>query len=125
MQCSGCENPCVQVTLKLCTNIEPRHGGRLDMSSLLWTSGTAGRPWEYTGPASLLKSALQKNVRRGRAEEAVRYLVAETLIIRLSLLLGVLLTDFDLQESLAFRQCQPLGLTSAAVRVAEHLQVHD
>ena len=62
----------MQVTLKLCTNIEPRHGGRLDMSSLLWTSGTAGRPWEYTGPASLLKSALQKNVRRGRAEEAVR-----------------------------------------------------
>jgi len=62
----------LQVTLRLCTNIEPRHGGRLDMSSLLWTSGTAGRPWEYTGPASLLKSALQKNIRRGRAEEAVR-----------------------------------------------------
>ena len=69
----------MQVTLKLCTNIEPRHGGRLDMSSLLWTSGTAGRPWEYTGPASLLKSALQKNVRRGRAEEAVRYIFAEAL----------------------------------------------
>ena len=69
----------MQVTLKLCTNIEPRHGGRLDMSSLLWTSGTAGRPWEYTGPASLLKSALQKNVRRGRAEEAVRYIFAKTL----------------------------------------------
>ena len=69
----------VQVTLKLCTNIEPRHGGRLDMSSLLWTSGTAGRPWEYTGPASLLKSALQKNVRRGRAEEAVRYALTQTL----------------------------------------------
>ncbi|CAK0782015.1 hypothetical protein CVIRNUC_005529 [Coccomyxa viridis] len=61
-----------KVTLKLCTNIEPRHGGRLDMGSLLWAPGTAGRPWEYTGPASLLKSALQKNVRRGRAEEAVR-----------------------------------------------------
>ena len=69
----------MQVTLKLCTNIEPRHGGRLDMSSLLWTSGTAGRPWEYTGPASLLKSALQKNVRRGRAEEAVRRASAQTL----------------------------------------------
>ena len=69
----------MQVMLKLCTNIELRHGGRLDMSSLLWTSGTAGRPWEYTGPASLLKSALQKNVRRGRAEEAVRYNFAETL----------------------------------------------
>ena len=62
----------MQVTLKLCTNIEPRHGGRLDVGSLLWKSGTAGRPWEYTGAASLLKSALQKNIRRGRAEEAVR-----------------------------------------------------
>ncbi len=63
---------CVQVTLRLCTNIEPRHGGRLDVGSLLWKTGTAGRPWEYTGAASLLKSALQKNIRRGRAEEAVR-----------------------------------------------------
>ena len=61
-----------QVTLRLCTNIEPRHGGRLDVDSLIWKSGTAGRPWEYTGTASLLKSALQKNIRRGRAEEAVR-----------------------------------------------------
>ncbi|CAL5221155.1 g3294 [Coccomyxa viridis] len=61
-----------KVTLRLCTNIEPRHGGRLDVGSLLWKSGTAGRPWEYTGAASLLKSALQKNIRRGRAEEAVR-----------------------------------------------------
>ena len=77
-RCSGHESRCMQVTLKLCTNIEPRHGGRLDMSSLLWTSGAAGRPWEYTGPVSLLKSALQKNVRRGRAEEAVRCASAAT-----------------------------------------------
>lgn len=45
------------------------------MGSLLRQSGTAGRPWEYTGPVSLLKSALQKNIRRGRAEEAVRWAV--------------------------------------------------
>lgn len=59
----------LQVMLRLCTNIEPGHGGRLGMGSLL---GCTGRPWEYTGPASLLKSALQKNIRCMRAGEAVR-----------------------------------------------------
>ena len=71
--CSDCSERMkrllLQVMLRLCTNIEPGQGGRLGMGSLLKCTG---RPWEYTGPVSLLKSALQKNIRRGRAEEAVR-----------------------------------------------------
>ncbi|KAK9915160.1 hypothetical protein WJX75_005443 [Coccomyxa subellipsoidea] len=62
-----------KVTMKLLTDIQP---GPEDSLRALGNEGSAqspsGRAWEYTGTSGLLKSALQKNVRLGRADAAVR-----------------------------------------------------
>lgn len=59
--------------MKLLTDIQP---GPEDSLRALGNEGSAlspsGRAWEYTGTSGLLKSALQKNVRLGRADAAVR-----------------------------------------------------
>lgn len=63
----------MQVTLKLLTDIEPGGQGN-DVSALMDRAalGPSGKQWQFTGNRGLLKSALQKNVRLGRASAAVR-----------------------------------------------------
>lgn len=63
----------VQVTLKLLTDIEPGTASTLSTLEDAGDTCSSGAGWEYTGNNSLLKSALQKNVRLGRADAAVRY----------------------------------------------------
>ena len=58
-----------QVMLKLVTSIE---SAQATEASAAGRSGASEERWNYTGAISLVKSALQKNVRLGRAAEAVR-----------------------------------------------------
>ena len=88
--------------LRLCTNVDPGHGGRLGMGSLL---GCTGRPWEYTGPVSLLKSALQKDIRRKRGEEAVRCVQHHPVLLATSVSGSVSAVVRDFQVG---RPCQRL-----------------
>ena len=66
-------NSSMQVTLKLLTDIEPGAANSLSTLEDAAVTRSAGPGWEYTGNSSLLKSALQKNVRLGRADASVRY----------------------------------------------------
>jgi len=61
------------VTLKLLTDIEPGGQGN-DVAALLDRAavGPSGKLWQFTGNKGVLKSALQKNIRLGRAPAAVR-----------------------------------------------------
>ena len=57
--------PCGQVALRLVTNVVPGQPEQQQQRA-------AGSSWQYSGSIALVKSALQKNVRLGRAAEAVR-----------------------------------------------------
>lgn len=59
-----------QVTLKLVTDIDSTQAA--EGSTVAGAAGPSGMQWQYTGAISLVKSALQKNVRLGRTAEAVR-----------------------------------------------------
>ncbi|BDA43711.1 hypothetical protein COCOBI_04-7260 [Coccomyxa sp. Obi] len=61
-----------KVTLKLLTDIEPGAANTLSTLEDAAVTRSSAPGWEYTGNNGLLKSALQKNIRLGRADAAVR-----------------------------------------------------